>query len=100
MQNKSKRLFRSKASRSTENKPRTEKLSQLKAVCFLLILSVFGLPVLATKSYAADSGSDFSQVVHANFKKWDSNHDGILSGREIDHAILDPRNTGSAAAAL
>jgi Calpain family cysteine protease len=56
--------------------------------------------VLTTKSYAADSGSDFSQVVHANFKKWDSDNDGSLSGREIDHAILDPSNTGSAAAAL
>ena len=83
MQNRTKRLFRSRASGSV-----------------LLILTVFGLPVLTTESYAADSGSDFSQVVHANFKKWDLDHDGILSGREINHAILDPSNTGAAAAAL
>lgn len=47
-----------------------------------------------------DPPISFAEAIGTNFPRWDTNHDGILSPTEIDAAVMNPDNRGSAAAAL
>ena len=47
-----------------------------------------------------DVDQDFYATVQQHFSEWDLNHDGVLSGAEIDKAFKNPKYTGPAAAAI
>ncbi len=61
-------------------------------------------PAQLTDAGARSPQQQFAQqffaTVHANFAKWDLNHDGSLSREEIELVMQNPRVTGDAAAAL
>jgi hypothetical protein len=44
--------------------------------------------------------SPFARAVIANFSRWDTNADSLLSAEEVEQQVLNPENTGSVAAAV
>ena len=61
----------------------------------LLVLATAGVLALATP---AQSNDVFLAGVQANFARWDLNHDGVLSGNELDLVVADPQTAGTNAA--
>ena len=61
----------------------------------LLVLATAGVLALATP---AQSNDVFLAGVQANFARWDQNHDGVLSGNELDLVVADPQTAGTNAA--
>lgn len=47
-----------------------------------------------------ESANDFFAVVRLYFDKWDTQHDGILTGDDISRALQNPNNTPEEAVAL
>jgi hypothetical protein len=56
--------------------------------------------VLSTAVQAQTKPPSFFTVVNAQFDKWDTNHDGVLSKKEIDGLVVDQSIKGTDAAAL
>jgi hypothetical protein len=46
------------------------------------------------------AGSELHELMAADFPRWDSNHDGVLSAAEINALIENPQVTGDEAAAV
>jgi hypothetical protein len=61
------------------------------------------LPAILLLSCAIQVGAqtpdDFLTSVRKSFAQWDSNHDGILSQKELDAVVADPKATNEIAAA-
>ena len=71
---------------------------------FLFVFTVAALmtPRLSVGESMASASTPpvFSKLVLSNFDRWDTNHDGVISGKEIDEAIVGPDAFGPAAAAM
>jgi hypothetical protein len=70
----------------------------VKAPRFLLGLGASF--ALSTSLFATESSDAFVAALTASFSTWDSDHDGILSMSEIDHALADASIKGDTAVAL